>query len=301
MTEKRIPGGVLAPVATTFDANGELDLAGFRANMEYYATSRLDGVVIMGSNGEYTLLDEAEKVRLIEAGVEAVGGRKIVMAGTGVESTRGTIALTKRAAELGADFALVNTPHYYRPRYDHAANLKHYQTVAEASPIPVIVYVMAAYTGVDLSSALVAELSKHPNIVGVKDSGGNAPKVAEMVANSAPGFGVLAGSASFLYPALCLGATGGILALANVTPDLCADIRDAYVAGDHERARALQFRALAPNAAVTARHGIPGLKVALDHVGLHGGDPRPPMLPLNDKDAADVRRAIDAADIRPVR
>jgi len=287
-------------VATTFGADGDLDLDAYRSNMEYYANSRLDGVVIMGSNGEYTLLDAEEKVRLIAAGTEAIAGRKVVMAGTGVESTRGTIALTKQAAELGANFALVNTPHYYKPRYDNAANLYHYQTVAEASPIPVIVYVMAAYTGVDLSSALVAELSKHPNIVGVKDSGGNAPKVAEMISSSVPGFGVLAGSASFLYAAFCLGATGGILALGNIAPDLCADIRDAYVAGDHATARKLQFRALAPNAAVTSRFGIPGLKVALDHVGLRGGDPRPPMMPLNDKDATEVRRVLDAAQIGPI-
>jgi 4-hydroxy-2-oxoglutarate aldolase len=300
MTEHRIPAGVLAPVATTFDADGELDLVAYRANMEFYANSRLDGVVIMGSNGEYTLLDADEKVRLIAAGTEAIAGRKVVMAGTGVESTRGTIALTKQAAELGADFALVNTPHYYKPRYDNAANLYHYQTVAEASSIPVIVYVMAAYTGVDLSAALVAELSKHPNIVGVKDSGGNAPKVAEMISSSVPGFGVLAGSASFLYPALCLGATGGILALGNIAPDLCADIRDAFVAGDHAKARELQFQALAPNAAVTSRFGIPGLKVALDHVGMRGGDPRPPMMPLNDKDATEVRRVLDAAQIGSV-
>ena len=297
MTVHRIPEGVLAPVATTFGADGELDLDAYRSNMEYYANSRLDGVVIMGSNGEYTLLDADEKVRLIAAGTEAIAGRKVVMAGTGVESTRGTIALTKQAAELGADFALVNTPHYYKPRYDNAANLYHYQKVAEASPIPVIVYVMAAYTGVDFSAALVAELSKHPNIVGVKDSGGNAPKVAEMISSSVPGFGVLAGSASFLYPAFCLGATGGILALGNVSPDICADIRDAYVAGDHAEARKLQFRALGPNAAVTSRFGIPGLKVALDHVGLRGGDPRPPMMPLNEKDAAEVRRVLDAAQI----
>lgn len=301
MVSSRIPGGVLAPVATTFAADGELDLAAFRENLELYTASRLDGVVIMGSNGEYTLLDEDEKVRLIAAGVEAIGGRKVVMAGTGVESTRGTIALTKKAAELGADFALVNTPHYYKPRYDHAANLYHYQTVAEASPIPVIVYVMAAYTGVDLASSLVAELSRHPNIVGVKDSGGNAPKVAEMISASAPDFGVLAGSASFLYAALALGATGGILALANIAPDLCADLRDLFVAGELEKARELQFRLLAPNAAVTGRFGIPGLKVALDHVGLRGGAPRPPLLPLNDRDADEVRRVLDAAGISRLR
>jgi 4-hydroxy-2-oxoglutarate aldolase len=269
--------------------------------MEFYATSPLDGVVIMGSNGEYTLLSEDEKIRLLAAGIEGIAGRKTVLAGTGVESTRGTVALTRKAAELGADFALVNTPHYFRPRYDYAANLKHYLSVAEASPIPVIIYIMALYTGVDLPTNLVAELSQHPNIVGVKDSGGNAPKVAEMVAFSSSDFGVLAGSASFLYPALCLGATGGITALANVAPREVAAIRDAFEASDHVKARELQFNALAPNAAVTSKYGIPGLKVALDHVGLRAGLPREPIAPLNEKDAAEVRRVLDAAGIQRAR
>jgi 4-hydroxy-2-oxoglutarate aldolase len=160
---------------------------------------------------------------------------------------------------------------------------------------------MALYTGVDLPTNLVAELSQHPNIVGVKDSGGNAPKVAELIAYSSDEFGVLAGSASFIYPALCLGATGGIMALANVAPrEVCA-IRDAYLAGDHALARSLQFNMLAPNAAVTSRFGIPGLKVALDHVGLRAGLPREPIAPLGEKDAAEVRRVIDAAGIQRAR
>lgn len=297
----KIPAGMLAPVATIFDADGELDLAAYRENMEFYATSPLDGVVIMGSNGEYTLLSDEEKIRLIAAGVEGINGRRTVLAGTGVESTRGTIDLTRKAAELGADFALVNTPHYFRPRYDYAANLKHYLSVAEASPIPVIVYIMALYTGVDLPTNLVAELSQHPNIVGVKDSGGSAPKVAEMIAYSSSDFGVLAGSASFIYPALVLGATGGIMALANVAPREVAAIREAYVAGDHETARQRQFTMLAPNAAVTSKYGIPGLKVALEHVGLRAGLPREPLAPLNEKDAADVRRILDAAGIQRAR
>ena len=301
MTAKRTPSGIFAPVATTFGDDGEFDLKGFRSNLDWYATSPLDGVVILGSNGEYALLDGDEKLRLIETGVEAIGGRKVVMAGTGTESTRGTIALTKQAAALGIDFALVVTPHYYKPRYDHAAYLAHFQAVAEASPVPVVVYVMAAYTGVDLSSALVAELSAHPNIVGVKDSGGNVPKVAEMISRAAPGFGVLAGSASFLYPALCLGATGGIVALGNVAPAECREIARCYRAGDHEAARELQFRMLAPNAAVTSKFGIPGLKVALDAVGLVGGHPRPPMHPLSAADADEVRRTLAGAGLGVVR
>lgn len=300
MTATRTPEGVFAPVATNFDATGELDLDSFRCNMEWYSTSPLDGVVLLGSNGEFALLDSDEKLRLIETGVKGIGGRKIVMAGTGAESTKATIELTKRAADLGIDYALIVTPHYYKSRYDRAAYLAHYRAVADASPVPIIVYIMTAYTGVDLASNVVAELSSYPNIAGIKDSGGNAPKVGEMVAGAAPGFAVLAGSASFLYPALCLGATGGILALADVAPGLCKDIDLAFRAGDHETARTLQHRVLAPNSAVTTKHGIPGLKVALETVGLKGGPPRPPILPLGEAEAADVRKTLAGAGIGPI-
>ena len=169
-------------MATIFGSDGELDLGGFRANLERYATSALDGIVVLGSNGEYPLLDRSEKLRLIETAVNTIDGRRVVMAGTGAESTRETIALTREAADLGIDYAIVITPHYYKPRYDQAAYVAHYRAVADASPVPIIIYVMAAYTGVDPAASLVHELSEHPNIAGIKDSGGNAPKVGEMIA-----------------------------------------------------------------------------------------------------------------------
>jgi 4-hydroxy-2-oxoglutarate aldolase len=297
VTSAKIPRGVFAPVATTFDGQDELDLTAFRSNLEFYATSPLDGVVLLGSNGEFALLDRTEKLRLIEAGVETTAGRKTVLAGTGAESTRGTIELTKEAAALGIDYALIVTPHYYKPAYDQKAVLAHYRAVADTSPVPILIYIMTAYTGVDLPSSVVAELSAHPNIAGVKDSGGNAPKVAEMISQAGPGFGVLAGSASFLYPALCLGATGGILALGNIAPGLCKEIACKFDAGDHETARLLQMRALAPNAAVTSQFGIPGLKAALDYVGLKGGPPRPPLQPLGVESVRKVKAILDEAGI----
>jgi len=292
-----LPRGVFAPVATTFDAAGDLDLSAFRQNMESYAESPLDGVVLLGSNGEFALLDEAEKIAVVEAGIEAVAGRRTVMVGTGAESTRATIALTRRAAAAGADYALVVTPHYYAPRYDHAAYVAHYHAVADASPIPVLIYVMTAYTGVDLAPSLVADIAAHPNVVGIKDSGGNAPRVAEVIARCGPDFAVLAGSASFLYPALCLGATGGVVALGNVSPDLCADLQRLTLAAEHAAARDLQLRLIAPNAAVTSRFGVPGLKVAMDSVGLRGGPPRAPHQPLGERDADEVRRVLREAEI----
>lgn len=289
--------GVFAPIATLFTKDDELDLDGYQKNIEWYCNSPLDGVVIMGSNGEYASLDTDEKLKLIEAGVAAVNGRKTVLAGTGVESTRNTIKLTKAAAEFGADFALVVTPYYYRPRYDRTAFVNHYLSVAEASPIPVVIYIMTAYTGVDLPSSVVAELSQHPNIVGVKDSAGNAPKVAEMVANSSDDFAVLAGSANFLYPAYCLGAKGGILALANIAPRECAEIRDLFQAGKHDEARKAQFNLLAPNAAVTTQFGIAGLKAAMEMVGLQTSDPRPPMLPATGDERTAIQSILDRAGL----
>ena len=289
--------GVFAPIATLFTEDDELNLTGYQKNIEWYCNSPLDGVVIMGSNGEYASLDTDEKLKLIEAGVAAVNGRKTVLAGTGVESTRNTIKLTKAAAEFGADFALVVTPYYYRPRYDRTAFVNHYLAVAEASPIPVVIYIMTAYTGVDLPSSVVAELSQHPNIAGVKDSAGNAPKVAEMVANSSDDFSVLAGSANFLYPAYCLGAKGGILALANIAPRECAEIRDLFQAGKHDEARKAQFNLLAPNAAVTTQFGIAGLKAAMEMVGLQTSDPRPPMLPATGDERTTIQSILDKAGL----
>lgn len=294
---RKHPVGIFAPVATTFAPDGELDLDAYSSNLAWYADSALDGIAIMGSNGEYPSLTVDERARLIETGLAAVAGKRQIVAGTGLESTRGTIELTRKAAELGADFALVVTPYYYKNRYDKQAYVQHFYAVAEASPIPVVVYVMAAYTGVDLPVGTVVELAKHDNIVGIKDSGGNAAKVAEMVANTPDDFSVLAGSANFLYPALCLGGTGGVLALANVVPDLCQELRQAFLAGEHERARQLQFRLLAPNAAVTSRFGIAGLKAAMELVGLKGGDPRPPLLPATDDERAEVKQVFERAGL----
>ncbi len=290
-------GGVLAPIAALFGPDGELDLEKYAKNVEWYANSPLDGIVVMGSNGESALLDEDEKLRLIDTAVTTVNGRKLVLAGTGVESTRATIRLTRAAAELGADFALVVTPHYYRPRYDAEAYKRHYYAVADASPIPIVVYIMTAYTGVDLPASVVSMLARHPNIVGVKDSAGNAVKFAEMVAGTDDDFAVLAGSANFLYPALCLGAKGGILALADVAPAACVELRDLYEAGDHEAARRAQLNLLAPNAAVTTRFGIAGLKAAMEMIGLETGDPRPPLLPATDAERAEIQRIFEQAGL----
>jgi 4-hydroxy-2-oxoglutarate aldolase len=195
------------------------------------------------------------------------------------------------------DFALVITPHYYKTRYDRAAMVLHYQTVAEASPIPILIYVMAAYTGLDLPTSIIAELSRHPNIVGIKDSGGHAVKIADMMATVEPGFAVLAGSANSLLASLALGAAGGIVALGNIAPAACKQLHRLFEDGRLDEARELQLRLMAPNAAVTTKYGIAGLKSAMELVDLRGGLPRPPLLPLNHEEQTDVRATFDAAGL----
>ncbi len=215
-----------------------------------------------------------------------------MIAGTGCESTRATIALTCRAAEAGADAALVVTPHYYKGRMTPDALVGHFCAVADASPIPVLLYNVPSNTGVDMDAATIARAAQHPNIVGVKDTGGNIAKMADTVRLVRPGFQVLAGSAGFFFAGLAIGAVGGVLALANIAPQQAIDIYRLFKAGRWDEAAELQRRMLPVNAAVTARFGIAGLKAALDMLGYYGGPVRPPLLAITDAERQTLRTIL---------
>jgi len=279
--------GIYAPIPTPF-LNEEIAYEKLAENMNYWLDSKLSGIVVMGSNGEFVVLSPDEKRRLIKTVCDLAKGKKPVIAGTGCESTKETIALTQYAAEAGAAAALVLSPNYYKRAMTDALNKQFYLEVAEASPIPLILYNMPGNSGINLSAKLVAELSEHPNIIGVKDSGGNIVQIAEIINTTAPDFAVFAGSASFLYPSLALGAVGGTLALANVLPDECAEVQELVEAGKHSEAKNLQLRLLEINNAVTARWGIGGLKAALELQGLFGGQPRKPLLPLGESERKEL-------------
>jgi 4-hydroxy-2-oxoglutarate aldolase len=289
--------GIFPPIPTPFDAAGELDLKALVRNFERWNRYPLSGYVVLGSNGEFPYLSEPEKLTYFAAARKHIPQGKLFMAGTACESTHSTIALTRKAASLGADVAILITPSYYKSRMDAAGLSHYYQSVADASPIPVSMYNMPANTSVDMAADLIVKLSQHPNIVGLKDSGGNLAKLGEVIRNARPGFQVLAGSAGFLYPALCVGAVGGVLALANIAPQQCCDIVSYFNHGKHEDARELQLRMIAPNTAVTARFGVPGLKAALDMLGYYGGNPRSPMLPLPDGQKETLRSILVEAGI----
>ena len=279
--------GIYAPVPAPFE-NDELALEKLAQNMEYWLNTKIAGTVVLGSNGEFVVLSPEEKRIIIRAVCELSAGKKPVIAGTGCESTKETIELTKFAAEAGAQAALVLSPHYYKRAMTDALNKNFYLEVAEASPIPLVLYNMPGNSTINLSSKLVAELSEHPNIIGVKDSSGNIVQIAEIINMTSADFSVFAGSASFLYPSLALGATGGTLALANVLPNECAELQELVTAGKHQEARDLQLKLLDINHAVTARWGVPGLKAALELQGLYGGEPRRPLLPLGEKERQEL-------------
>ncbi len=289
--------GIFPPIPTPFDAAGEVDLKALAANLERWNRHPLSGYVVLGTNGEFPFLSEAEKLKYLETARKHIPQAKLFMAGTGCESAHSTIALTKKAAALGADLAIVISPSYYKSRMDAAGLSHYYQAVADASPIPISIYNMPANTNVDMSAELLVKLSQHPNIAGLKDSSGNLAKLGEVIRFARPDFQVLAGSAGFLYPALCLGAVGGVLALANIAPQQCCDIVSLFKHGKHEDARELQLRMVVPNSAVTARFGVPGLKAAMDIVGNYGGAPRSPLLPLPDAQKEILRGILVEAGI----
>jgi 4-hydroxy-2-oxoglutarate aldolase len=283
--------GVFPPIPTPFDREGRVHLEALADNLERWNEYDLAGYVVLGSNGEPVYVDEQEKIKVWKTARAVIPDPKLMIAGTGCESTEHTIRLTKLAADAGADAVLVVTPHYYSGQMTRESLLHHYRSLADASPIPVMVYNVPKFTNVDIDAATVAEASRHPNLIGIKDSGGNIAKLADVVRLAAPGFQVLAGTGGFFFAGLSLGAVGGVLALANVAPQESIDIYELYKAGAWEKAAVLQRRLLPVNAAVTSRFGIPGLKAALDMVGYYGGPVRSPLLNLDASDR-DILRDI---------
>jgi 4-hydroxy-2-oxoglutarate aldolase len=283
---------VFPPMATPFK-NDEVDTRAIAFNIAKWAQAGVGGVVALGSNGEAPLVDEDESDRVIDAARTALRPGLLLIAGTGRESTRATIAASTRAAALGADAVLVRTPSYFKARMTQDAFIRHYTAVADASPVPVLLYNYPAVTGVNLMAETVGRLAEHPNIAGIKETGTDTAQFAAFVAAAQPPFAVLAGSAPVFYPWLCVGAVGGILAVACVVPDVCVRLFDHATSGRHELARALQ-RDVTPLARlVTVGYGVPGLKAAMSLAGYDGGEPRLPLTPLPAAAIEQIRTELD--------
>jgi 4-hydroxy-2-oxoglutarate aldolase len=284
--------GVFPPIPTPFGADGTVEHQALTANLERWNQSDLSGYVVLGSNGEAAYLDLEEKVGVWEMARRVIPEERVMIAGTGYESTGRTIAVTRLAAKAGADAALVVTPHYYGPQMTPDILVDYYHAVADASPVPIIVYNVPKFTGVNVDAATLARLSEHTNIIGVKDTSGNIIQIADTVRLASPLFRVLAGSASFLFAGLAVGAVGGILALANIAPLQAIDIYRLFEKGRWEEAAALQRRMLPVNAAVTSGFGIAGLKAALDMLGYYGGPVRKPLADLDEPKRQALRAVL---------
>jgi len=287
--------GVIPPLVTPFRADGSLDLPAFEADVEALAAYDLAGFLVLGSNGEAASLDDGEKEALVVAARRRTPGR-VLLAGTGLESTRATVALTRKVADLGADAVLVLTPHYYKARMTPDALRRHFEAVADASPVPVYLYSVPAFTGLPWPPGLAEALAPHPRIAGMKESSGDVGLLARIVASVPDRFEVACGNALVFYPALCAGAVGGVLAVANCVPRAAAALYRAFVVGDHTRARRIQEALLPLATSISTSYGVAGLKVAMRLAGFRGGEVRSPLLPASPSAADELRPLLDRAE-----
>jgi 4-hydroxy-2-oxoglutarate aldolase len=294
-------GGVYPALTTPFAADGSVSLADVKYNIERYNSTGIAGFVVLGSTGESVLLSRNEMDDVLIAVRDAAGQGKRLIAGTGAESTQDTIERTKRAAELGYQLALVKTPHYYKPAYKPEVLIAHYRRVADASPIPVLLYSVPIFTGVTLEAPEVGVLAEHPNIVGIKESSGHVMRVAEIVSACPQDFQVLTGSAGTMLAGLTVGAKGAILALGSALPEMCVALYDLYSTGEIDKARALQNVLLNASKVVQSENAIAGIKFAMDQRGYHGGIPRLPLVPLPDvqkQRVLDLLHSLEPALVR---
>src|SRR5687768_3452965 len=284
--------GILLPTTTPFDSDGQIVSTAIRANLQQWSKTGVIGFVVLGSTGERVHLDEREYLQVIENSRAAVSDEQVFIVGAGQQSTHATIREIEHAARLGADVVLVITPHYYRAAITQAALINFYTDVADASPIPLMLYSMPALTGIKIEPETIARLSEHSNIIGVKDSSNDIAGFTETVRLCPADFPILTGNGTVLLDALRAGAVGGILAVGCVVPEVCVEIFRAFSAGEVDRASALQAKLTPLATAVTTKFGIGGLKAALEIAGYNGGIVRAPLQMPDEHARREIRHLL---------
>jgi 4-hydroxy-2-oxoglutarate aldolase len=288
--------GVFPALTTPYAADGSVSVQDIKHNIGKYNATGIAGYVANGSTGESVLLSRKEVETVLIAVKESAAPGKLLIAGTGAESTAETIERTKRAAEIGYHVALVKTPYYYKPLYKPEVYIAHFRRVADASPIPVMLYSVPQFTGIALEAPEVAVLSQHPNIIGIKESSGVVQRAAEMLGAVPSSFQILVGSASMMFPSMVLGAVGAILALGSALPEQCVALLEAVRTGNLAKARELQTLIVQASKLIVSQCGIPGVKYAMDEAGLRGGLPRLPLLPLHEDQKQAIRTLMAKMD-----
>lgn len=289
---KKVLEGIFPPLATPFrDRN--LDLEGLKYNLGYLCAGGIHGCLVLGSNGEFPYLTDLEKLKVVETVVAELDSSRTILVGTGRESTQATIDFTHQVAEKGADVAVILPPHYFVSAMTQDILIDFYSSVADQVPIPVLIYNMPGFTGINLSAATLVKLSRHANIIGVKDSSGDISQIASTIKDAREGFSVMAGSGSYVFPTMLLGGRGGLPAVANVIPGKLVKLYELCKEGQYDAARELQLQILPLNQAVTKRYGVPGLKKAMDLIKLHGGLPREPLKPVGEEGEREIQSLLE--------
>ena len=283
--------GILLPTTTPFDHNGHISTAAITSNIKEWSARGVIGFVVLGSTGERVHLDEREYLEVIE--VSRAASDSILIAGAGQQSTVNTIKEIKNAARAGAEAVLVITPYFYRAAITQEALVDYYTAVADEAPVPVLLYSMPPLTGIRIEPETVARLSEHPNIIGVKDSSNDVAGFRLTIELCPDDFAVMTGNGTVLVETLRAGATGGILAVGCVVPDICMEIFRALGEQDFERAEKLQEELTPLASAVTTKYGIGGLKAALDLAGFRGGAVRAPLRAPDEAARAEIASLLN--------
>lgn len=285
--------GVFAPLTTPFDVQGNLLLEKLALNVEKLNRSRLRGYLVLGTNGEFRSLSTPEQMEVLKTVVKTASPEKVIMAGTGAESTPVSIELCHQAAEIGAHYGSLITPFFFAKKMSDRALIDYFIQVAERSPIPVLLYNNPGVTNITMSTTVVKEGSSHPKIVGMKDS--SPGNLSAYILSAKPGFYLLAGSANFFFTGLLMGAVGGVLSLADVFPEPCCQLYDLGAARKFEEGREHQFQIMKLNQMVSGKFGVAGVKVAMDFAGFYGGPPRSPLPSLTAEEKKKLREDLVAS------
>ena len=288
--------GIYPPIVTPF-LKDDVAHHYLAENVEKLSKSGIKGLIVLGSNGENVYLSEEEKIDVVKTTIQSASKNMLIIVGSGCESTRETIYLTNRMAKMDAHAALIVTPFYYGSKMNDEALIKYYSTVADQVEIPILLYNVPKFTGINLSVEALSALSKHPNIIGIKDSSGNVNQLGQYLNQVNPDFNVLVGTAGTLFGALTLGCKGGILALANILPKKCVEIFQLVQDGKIKEARELQLRMIPVNHAITAKYGISGLKYAMNLLGYKGGEVRSPLLATKYEEQEKIKEILMGAGI----
>lgn len=279
--------GVYAPICTPFTASEDLDTGALSHNLARYAESGIHGYLALGSNGENRSLTEQERLTVLDVVARERSEGQVVMAGATYDAQRHTERFIAAAADLGADYALVLSPGYFRKQMTEEVLYRYFATLADSAPIPILLYNAPGFNGIVLEPALVARLATHPNIVGMKDSASSG--IEAFLELQQPGFAVLAGSANFLLKAMLAGSPGGTVSLSNSFPEVALRLYGYGVARDEDSGPAYQDYVTRVNGAISGAYGVPGVKAAMDLAGFEGGYPRRPLLPLTDSERAALK------------